>query len=174
MTKQLSHYQSKFQVKQFPIVLILDEVSGEANIGSLFRLADAFNIEKIIFCGIPPNLSSNRLKKTARNTQEQVKFEVFETTSEAVESCKNDGYELFCLEISSDSVAIDSVAYDQYSKIALVIGNEANGISEEILHKSRKNLHINMYGNNSSMNVAQAAGIALFEISKSIVPFDKK
>lgn len=174
MTKQLSHHQSKFRVKQFPLVLILDEVHGEANIGSLFRLADAFNIEKIIFCGNPPNLNSNRLKKTARNTQQQVKFEVFDMASEAVESCIEKGYELFCLEICSDSIAIDSVSYDKYPKIALVIGNEANGISEELLQKSRKNLHINMYGNNSSMNVAQATGIALFEITKTIAAFDKK
>ncbi|MDT0687326.1 TrmH family RNA methyltransferase [Autumnicola psychrophila] len=168
MKKQLSHQQSRFNKRECPIILILDNVSGEANIGSIFRLADAFGIEKVIFCGNFPNLTSNRLKRTARNTHEYVRFEVFEQTKEAVEKYKDESYIPFALEITAESVAIESIDFSEFSKISLVIGNEANGIQEEILSLCNKVFHIEMFGNNSSMNVAQATAIALYEIRKSI------
>ncbi|MDT0641874.1 TrmH family RNA methyltransferase [Zunongwangia sp. F363] len=172
MKSQLSHYQSKFNKKQFPLVLILDNVSGEANIGSIFRLADAFGVEKIIFCGIPPNLKSNRLKKTARNTHEYVKFEVFETTLEAAKFYQQQNYSLFALEITDKSIPLDSADFTDTASLALVLGSESHGIQEEVLSLCSIVLHINMFGNNSSMNVAQAAAIALYEITKSTTIYD--
>lgn len=174
MKKQLNHQESKFTNCKFPIILVLDNVTGEANIGSLFRLADAFNIQKMVFCGYPPNLKSNRLKRTSRNTHENIEFEVWEDTKDAVEHYREDGYPIYALEITSESVSIDSISYNEFSKLVLIVGNEAGGVSAEILNLSERSVHINMYGNNSSMNVAQAAGIALFEISKTIPPFNKK
>lgn len=174
MKKQLSHQQSPFENKAFPVVLILDNITGEANIGSIFRLADAFNIEKLVFCEYPPNLKSNRLKKTARNTHNTVDFEFWEHTSEAIDEYLGKDYLLYSLEITSDSIPVDEFSYSENKPIALVLGNEAFGIKESILHKSHKCLHINMYGANSSMNVAQATGIALYEITKTIRAFNKK
>lgn len=168
MKKQLSHEQSRFKKEERPIILILDNVSGEANIGSIFRLADAFGIEKIVFCGTYPNLTSNRLKRTARNTHEYVIFEVFEQTKEAVEGYKDQGYTPFALEITAKSTALESADFKELSKISLVIGNEANGIQEEVLSLCEKVIHIEMFGNNSSMNVAQATAIALYEIRKNV------
>ena len=78
---QLTHTQTSFQKKDFPIILLLDNITGEANLGSLFRLADAFGIQKIIFCGSEPNLNSNRLKRTARNTWKTVNFEFQEDSA---------------------------------------------------------------------------------------------
>ncbi|MDT0690204.1 TrmH family RNA methyltransferase [Salegentibacter sp. F188] len=168
MKTQLSHQQSRFKKEESPVILILDNVSGEANIGSIFRLADAFGIEKIVFCGTFPNLSSNRLKRTARNTHEYVKFKVFEQTKEAVQNYENHGYTPFALEITAQSTAIETVDFKGSSKISLIVGNEANGIQEEILSLCKNVFHIEMFGNNSSMNVAQATAIALYEIRKSI------
>ncbi|MFD1095963.1 TrmH family RNA methyltransferase [Salegentibacter chungangensis] len=174
MKKQLSHHESKFETRKLPITLIVDNVTGEANLGSLFRLADAFNIEKIVFCGYEPNLKSNRLKRTARNTHEYVEFEYHEDSLDAVKSFKDSGYLIYSLEITKNSIPVEDFEYEPGSKLALVIGNESFGIEEDILENSHKTLHINMYGNNSSMNVAQATGIALYEISKSILAFNKK
>ncbi|MDT0677346.1 TrmH family RNA methyltransferase [Autumnicola musiva] len=174
MKSQLSHYQSNFKKRNFPLVLILDEVAGDANIGSIFRLADAFGVEKIIFCGTPPNFRSNRLKKTARNTHEYVAFEMFETTLQALEYYREQNYSIFALEITHNSLALETANFGEHKAIALVIGNEAFGIQENILSLCHKTLHINMFGNNSSMNVAQAAAIALYEITKSINTLDEK
>ncbi len=168
---QLSHNKIPFKEKKFPIVLVLDSITSPANVGSLFRLADTFNIEKIIFCGSTfADLSSNRLKRTARSTVQTIPSERQEDTSKTCRLLASHGYSILSLEITKDSEAVDSINYDKFEKIALVLGNENSGIDEEVLKLSYKSLHINMFGKNSSMNVAQAAGIALFEITKSLPP----
>lgn len=171
---QLTHENTVFEEKKFPIVLVLDNITGPANIGSLFRLADAFNIEKIIFCGTAPDLKSNRLRRTARSTTGTVMCEETESTTETCISLAAEGYEILALEITEGSLAIDSISYNKFKKVALVLGNENMGIDEEVLKMVSYKLHITMFGKNSSMNVAQAAGIAFFEITKSLQQFDEK
>ncbi|WP_029036054.1 TrmH family RNA methyltransferase [Salinimicrobium xinjiangense] len=167
---QKTHETTDFEVKKFPLILVLDGVSGLANMGSLFRLADAFNIEKIIFCGTEVNLQSNRLRRTARATVKNVIFEEHENSEVVCRSLKDEDYSLVALEIAEESVPVESLDYKQFNKIALILGNENSGINSGILKMSDKLLHINMFGRNSSMNVTHAAGIALFEITKSLQP----
>ncbi len=171
---QLSHPDHSKTNKKFPLIILTDNILGEANIGSIFRLADAFNIEKIIFTGTPVNLNSNRLKKTARSTFKYVDFDFIEKGEDAIKAYKLEGYKIFAIEITSNSVAIDSLDYQNESKLLLIVGNESNGVSQELLKLTDKNLHINMFGENSSMNVAQATGIALYEITKTLLPFQEK
>ena len=165
--KQLDHENSLFSEKRFPIVIICDGIKSPANAGSLLRLADAFNIEEVIFCGPEIDLSSNRLKRTARATINSVKILQKNDILETCHDYSNKGYSLFALEITKESLPVQSLDYNRFSKIALILGNENVGISEEVLEVSHRLIHINMYGKNSSMNVSQAAGIALFEITKS-------
>lgn len=168
---QLDHQSIPFEEKRFPVVLVLDSVTSPANVGSLFRLADAFNIEKIVFCGSTfSDINSNRMKRTARATIKNVIFEEQENVVEACKELSEDGYSLLALEISRGSLPIDSVDFGKFEKIALVLGNENSGIAEEVLTTADEKLHITMFGKNSSMNVAQAAGIALYEITKSLQP----
>lgn len=168
---QSTHETSGFIEKKFPLTLVLDSVTSPANIGSLFRLADAFNIEKIIFCGpLAPDLESNRLKRTARSTINSVTHECHEDIREACVNLEKDGFSLISLEIAEGSKPIDSLSFSGFKKVALILGNENTGIQEEVLKLSNEKVHINMFGKNSSMNVAQAAGIALFEITKSLQP----
>lgn len=170
MSRQLTHHTTAFEEKKFPLVLICDGVASPANIGSLFRLADAFNIEKLVLCGKDLRLDSARLQKTARGTIQKVAFEQQEETLAVCEKYKNEGYTLFALEITDDSLGIDAMGYGRINKLALVVGNEITGIQQQVLDISDKRLHINMFGRNSSMNVAQSAGIAMYEITKSFQP----
>lgn len=147
---------------------------GDANIGSIFRLADAFNIEKIVFCGTPFNPENNRLKRTARSTLKNVAYEFQENSTEAIKRLKGLNYVVFALEITSDSQILNSINFEMESKIVLIIGNERNGIDDTLLEITDKKVHIEMFGTNSSMNVAQATGIALYEITKSLPRFQKK
>ncbi len=156
------------------MVLLLDNITGEANIGSLFRLADAFGIDKIIFCGTLPNLNSNRLKRTARNTHNSVKFEYFKSSVKTIQDYRDSGYRILALEITSQSKSIQHFNYSASDNILLIAGNERHGISEEVLKISEEAYHIEMFGENSSMNVAQSVGIALYEIIKAINQFAKK
>ena len=174
MSTQLTHTETCFSTKSFPVILLLDNLTGEANIGSIFRLADAFGIEKIIFCGTQPNLASNRLKRTARNTHNYVDFEFYEEPLEIIKNLLTNGFKTIALEITSNSIAIENIDLNEHQKTLLIAGNERNGISKDVLELCETAHHINMFGENSSMNVAQSVGIALYEITKALNKFDKK
>lgn len=167
---QKTHESTTFERKSFPVVLVLDSLASPANMGSLFRLADAFNIEKLIFCKSNLDLQSNRLRRTARATVKNIIFEEHESTEAACTTLQNTGYTVMALEIASGSIPLQDQNYRDFKKIALVVGNERAGIEENVLKMADKLLHINMFGENSSMNVTHAAAIALFEITKSLPP----
>lgn len=174
MSSQLSHTEHSSPQLKFPIILLADNLMGDANVGSLFRLADAFNIKKLVFCGTPVNINSNRLKRTARATYNTVKHEHWEVAAEALDHYTSCGYKPLALEITQDSVAIDRISFESEKKILLIVGNESFGVSKELLESIETKIHIRMYGHNSSMNVAQAAGIAFYEITKTLPPFREK
>ena len=162
MSEQLDHYSTNFSSEKFPILLITDQVNSPANLGSLFRLADAFHIEKIIFCGIEEEvINSNRLKRTARSTQNNVAFQFEDSIETVIEHLQQQKIEIFALEITNDSIPVEEIQLQENKKI-------------DLLEKTSANLHIKMYGNNSSMNVAQATGIALYEITKKLSSFQQK
>lgn len=163
-----------FQTRKFPITLLLDNITGDANIGSIFRLADAFGVSRIIFTGTRPNLDSNRLKKTARNTHNSVSFEFEEDPQDTLRKFRALNYQVVGLEITSNSIPFMELDLDSSSPIVLVAGNERHGISQEVLNFCDKVCHIEMFGENSSMNVAQSVGIALYELTRSLQKFRKK
>ncbi|UZH55217.1 TrmH family RNA methyltransferase [Salinimicrobium tongyeongense] len=167
---QATHHTTPFQKKQFPIVLVLDAITSPANIGSFFRLGDAFGIEKMLICESSADLQSNRLKRTARATIKNVTFEERENSEAACRELKAAGYKIVAIEVASESIPIEKCHFRAEDKIALVLGNERLGIKKELLELADNLLHINMFGENSSMNVTHAAAIALFEITKRLQP----
>lgn len=164
---QLTHYNSTFQSKTFPIILVCDNVTNAPNIGSLFRISDAFGIEKLILCG--ENITLGRkMAKTSRATEKVVNYEINNDTSKVIETLKVKGYQIISLEITSESKPIHNFKFSTKKPIVLVIGDENFGVSENILKQSDTIIHIDMFGKNSSMNVVQATNIALYEITKQL------
>jgi len=161
---QRTHSSHKAQAPTKKIVLLCDNVQGPANVGSIFRLADAFGVHEIIFGGKAPDTSSSRLKKTARNTEKIVRFRESQNLILAIQDLMSDGFTPIALEITSDSVPITKYPKNK-NAIALIIGAEAHGVSQELLDIAHQTLHIPMLGVNSSMNVSQATGIALFALT---------
>ena len=166
---QLDHYSSNFKEQQFPITLVCDNVTNAPNIGSLFRICDAFGVAKLILCGdyIP---LGRKMLKTSRATEKYVNFEVQVSTLKAVLDLKSKGFQIISLEITNTSKPIHSFKFQRDQPIALIIGDENFGISEDILNQSDILIHIEMFGQNSSMNVVQATNIALYEITKQLTP----
>ncbi|WP_298320910.1 TrmH family RNA methyltransferase [uncultured Aquimarina sp.] len=169
MTAQLHHENTLFVKKQFPITLVCDRVNAPANIGSIFRIADSFGIEKIYFCGEDITVVSKRMQRTARATHEMIPYEQEDQILPVIDKLQSEGYKIIGLEITKNSVPVSKIDFSANDKIVLVIGDESQGISEEVLTKTTKSIHINMYGTNSSMNVATATGIALYEITKQLM-----
>lgn len=165
---QLQHFNTNFKEQKQSIVLLCDSVNSPANIGSLFRIADSFGIEKIVFGDVKVDLKSARLKRTARSTQNWVQVDDEVILSNYITKLTNDGYIPIALEITANSQPIECCTFTKNTKIALVIGEENSGISEPVLEKCQQHVHISMFGKNSSMNVSQATAIALYEITKQI------
>lgn len=148
--------------------MVCDNVTNAPNIGSLFRIADAFGIEKLIFCGsdIP---FGRKMTKTSRATEKVVKYEICENILNVIASLKKENYSIISLEITDTSKALHSYQFKKDKPLALVIGDENFGVSEDILKLSDAVIHIDMFGQNSSMNVVQAANICLYEMTKQLV-----
>lgn len=163
---QLSHGHKVFNKRTLPIILVCDNVHKAANIGSLFRTADAFGIEKLIFCG--ENLSlGKRMSKTSRATEKVVVHDIQKSAMEVIDQLRKQDYLLIALEITSNSQSLHTYHFPK-KPIALIIGNENHGVSDPVLAASDAVVHIEMYGHNSSMNVVQATSIALYEIAKQM------
>ncbi|MFD0988489.1 TrmH family RNA methyltransferase [Mariniflexile jejuense] len=165
---QLTHYNTNFLKRTFPIILVCDNVTNAPNLGSLFRISDAFGVEKLILCGETISIG-RKLTKTSRATEKVVNFEIYDNASKVVDDLKNSGYQIISLEITSSSKPIHSIKFSKEKPIALVVGDENFGVSEAILNTSDAIIHIDMYGQNSSMNVVQATNIALYEMTKQLL-----
>lgn len=165
---QLTHDTNTFEKHFFPICLVCDNVTNAPNIGSLFRTADAFGIEKLILCGDDIVLG-RKMIKTARATEKVVNYEICKSAIEVINHLKAKGYQIISLEITNNSRPINTIQFLKNTPIALIIGDENFGVSEAILNTSDTIAHINMYGQNSSMNVVQATNIALYEITKQLL-----
>ena len=164
---QLNHYNITFNKETFPITLVCENVSNAPNIGSLFRSADAFGIEGIIFCG--DNITIGRkITKTSRATEKVVSYKICTNTLNEVKTLKDKGYFIIALEITSNSEPINTFKTPLQQPIALIVGDENFGISEDVLNLSDVVIHINMFGQNSSMNVVQEKTIAFYEITKQL------
>lgn len=134
----------------------------------MFRICDAFGVEKLILCGEHIPLG-RKMMKTSRATEKSVDFEIRDSALVVAQELKSEGYQILSLEITENSVPVHSAKFTSDNPIALVIGDENFGVSEAILNESDSIIHIDMYGQNSSMNVVQATNIALYEITKQLL-----
>lgn len=162
---QLSHEHFNPEASNKEIILVCDHIQSPANLGSLFRLADAFAINEIIFYGTTPPLASGRFKKTARSTESSVRFRESKNIINTIQSLKEKDYTTLALELTTKSFPIQNLEI-QTEKLVLIIGNERDGVEKSILEHTDHHLHINMFGKNSSMNVAQATAVAFYELTR--------
>lgn len=162
---QLTHKENQFERKTFPITLVCDHIYFQQNIGSLFRISEAFGVENIIFLGKDIPLTPRKINKTSRSTHLHVPHIVIEETSELIDYLIENNFEIIALEITSNSKPLKEVIISENKNIALLIGSEIDGISNKLLEISNQIVHINMFGKNSSMNVVQATSIILYELT---------
>ena len=136
------------------------------NVGSVFRLCDALGVEKLYLTGASPLPSNRKVAKTSRSTEQVVDHEYRADAVSVVHELKRSGYTIVGLEITSHSVDLRTVDYSRMEKICLIVGAETTGIKQTLLDSCDLAVHIAMRGMNSSMNVATACAIALYEITR--------
>lgn len=165
---QLNHYNSKFQKKSFPLKIVCDNMTSPYNIGGLFRVSEAFGVEEIIFGGSENLEFGRRMKRSARATDKLVAYSVSQDLENTLVVLKQQQHQIMGLEITNESKSLNTCQLNLSKPLVLILGNENLGISEPILNLCDVTLHINMFGSNSSMNVIQAASIALYEITNQL------
>lgn len=152
---------------QKKLYFILDNVKYNNNLGPIFRIADAVNVEKIFFCSENKTALSNHrlaiIKKSSRGSSEYVNWEVCPDTLSVVKSLKEQGTCIISIDIKGNKLITDSNINIKYP-LAIVFGAEATGIDEKILDISDETLKIPMYGRVNSLNVASAVAIAAYKI----------
>lgn len=158
------------KVKKNPIYIILDNVLDTYNVGAIFRLADAVAAEKVILCGqteIPPD---SRIKKASINTTEWVSWEHCESAKKAIDDLR---FKIKDLRIVAIEQGEKSVPYDKADyqfPLALIVGNETTGVSQDALKMVDQIVEIPMWGVNKSLNVMVSLGIVLYEVMKQAIP----
>lgn len=169
---QLAHKDHQPSAKKFALSIIANDINSPVNVGSLFRLSDAMGIEKLYLCGDTPAPPNSKINKTSRSTEKYVAHETHSDAEELVRQLKSSGVFIISLEITSSSIAIDSEQFKQRinakQPICLILGSENTGVKPALLELSDLTAHVTMYGNNSSMNVVTATGIACYEITSKL------
>lgn len=154
-----------------PVVVVMDNIRSMHNVGSVFRTADAFSLEAIYLCGYTPRPPHRDINKTALGATETVRWEYSSTTVEAVTLLKEKGYAVWAVEQVEGSVHLDAFTAHQLlagqQSIAVVFGNEVGGVADEVLALCEGCIEIPQSGTKHSLNISVAAGIVLWELSKS-------
>jgi tRNA G18 (ribose-2'-O)-methylase SpoU len=166
--RQLTHYEIKNLSNKHRVIVVCDNIITPENVGMIFRQCEAMAVEKLILGGQTPDPTSEKALRAARSTIKKVNYECVVSLPACLAELKSDGYRVVGLEITNNSLPVQSTSFEAGSKIVLVIGSESYGISKDVLEVIEQNVHIPMYGVNSSMNVVQALAIALYEITNQL------
>ena len=156
---------SAAEYKELPesgIVLVLDNIRSAHNVGSAFRTADSFKIDKVWLCGICAVPPSAEIHKSALGAEDSVAWEHVDDTMEAVRRLKEDGYTIVSAEQTMESVMLDTFVPEPGRMYAVVFGNEVAGVSQEVVDASDFALEIPQYGTKHSLNVSVSMGVVLW------------
>lgn len=143
--------------------MVLDNVRSMNNIGSAFRTADGFAVEKIILCGITAQPPHREIEKTAIGATLSVEWAYFEDTLTALKELRIQGCEIIAIEQADQSVMLHTFRPEANKKYALIFGNEVNGVSDEVMASIDKCIEIPQFGTKHSFNIVISAGIVLWD-----------
>ena len=154
--------------EKLPVCVILDNVRSLHNVGSAFRTADAFRIEKIYLTGITGTPPHREIQKTALGATESVEWHYAENPATAVAKLKEEGYVIVIVEQTTESIPLQTFTPDSNKKYCIVFGNEVHGVSEEVITHGDIALEIPQAGTKHSLNISVCLGIVVWEIFRKI------
>ena len=153
------------EYKELPesgVVVVLDNIRSAHNVGSVFRTADSFKIDKVWLCGICAVPPSAEIHKSALGAEDSVEWEHVDDTMEVITRLKNEGYTIVSAEQTVGSVMLDGFAPEKGRRYAVVFGNEVEGVRQDVVNASDIALEIPQFGTKHSLNVSVSAGVILW------------
>ena len=154
------------EADKIPVCILLDNVRSLHNVGSVFRTADAFRIEKIYLTGITGIPPHREIQKTALGATESVSWEYAENPGALVQELKIKGYQIIVVEQTTESISLQDVELSRNQKYCLVFGNEVNGVSDEVIESADVAIEIPQSGTKHSINISVCVGIVVWEMFK--------
>ncbi len=154
--------------EKMPVTVVLDNIRSQNNIGSVFRTSDAFWVESIHLCGITATPPHREIQQTALGATDSVKWEYFADTEISIKKLKDLGYHIIVIEQTDESVLLTDYEYDKSQKVAIVFGNEVNGVQQKIVDIADKCIEIPQMGTKHSLNVSVSAGIIIWSLFKAM------
>ncbi|MFT5764426.1 MAG: 23S rRNA (guanosine2251-2'-O)-methyltransferase [Saprospiraceae bacterium] len=165
--KRLSPADFKKQAKT-PIVLVLDNIRSGHNVGSAFRTADAFALEKIHLCGITVQPPHREILKTAIGATEAVDWAYHASTVELIRQLKKEGIKVVAVEQADQSILLQDFQIEKNEKIALIFGNEVKGVSDEVMAEVDDCIEVPQFGTKHSLNISVCVGVVVWDLFRKI------
>ncbi|MBC8265474.1 MAG: RNA methyltransferase [Flavobacteriales bacterium] len=153
--------------KKTPIVVVLDNVRSAMNVGSVFRTADAFLIEKIYLCGITATPPNKEILKTALGANDAVAWEYIKETKDIIRKLKNENHHIVGVEQTENATLLQNFEKPN-KKVVLVFGHEVFGVNEEVIELCDECVEIPQFGTKHSLNISVSAGILMWEMWRKL------
>lgn len=154
--------------EKIPVMVVLDNIRSQNNIGSVFRTVDAFRLEGILLCGISSTPPHREIHKTALGATETVQWKYWKNTPDAVADLIKKGYQILSVEQVENGESLDRLQLLPSHRYAIVFGHEIRGVDQRVVDMSDHCIEIPQYGTKHSLNIAVAAGIVIWEIFRQL------
>lgn len=151
---------------KIPVMIIMDNIRSQNNIGSVFRTADAFRLEGICLCGITSTPPHREIHKTALGATESVNWKYYDRTPDAIVELKEEGYKILSVEQVEGAITLDQLVLSRNQKYALIFGHEVRGVDQKVVDMSHQCIEIPQFGTKHSLNISVAAGLVIWEVFK--------
>ena len=182
--KNPNSFENQNRAQNREIIVLAHNIRSTHNIGAILRTSEGFGVSKIIFSGYSPfpilkdedfqktsrlphiaQKINSQIHKTALGAEKIIPSEISKDILKTIQDLKNQGFEIFALEQSKKSIFLKDFMAHKNAKIALLLGEEVEGVSKELLDLCDKTIEIPMFGQKESFNVSVATGIALYKIA---------
>ncbi len=147
-----------------PLIIILDNIRSLNNIGSVFRTADAFLVNKIYLCGITAKPPHKDIQKTALGATDSVEWEYAENTLEVVSKLQSEGVFVASIEQAELAVNLNDFSLQKELTYAIVFGNEVKGVQQKVVTASDAVIEIPQYGTKHSLNISVSVGVVVWDL----------
>jgi len=155
--------------KKIPVCILLDNVRSLNNVGSAFRTADAFSVEKLVLAGITGTPPHREIEKTAIGATASVAWSYQEDAAKAAATLKAEGWRIVVVEQTSESIPLQTFSAEPTEKLCLVFGNEINGVSDSVMEVADVAVEIPQSGTKHSLNISVCVGIVVWEVYRKFL-----
>jgi 23S rRNA (guanosine2251-2'-O)-methyltransferase len=156
------------EAQKTPVIIVLDDIRSLHNIGSVFRTADAFLVEKIYLCGITATPPNKEIHKTALGATDTVAWEYQKDVLTTITTLQQQGVTVLAIEQVQNAVFLQDFVPQSSQKYALVFGNEVKGVSQEAVEQANGCIEIPQLGTKHSLNISVSAGIVVWDIFRKL------